>query len=151
MSKQVPGGIDNGGNRLKGVAIPTDPADAVRYDMLRMDLAFQCINTKPGAGEVVGALPIPVACKLPANLANSIARALTAATGSAAWTLSVIPAGSATETTIATITFAAGATLGTFSTQAAFALGVGDLVRLKAPATADSTLADISFIFPAVR
>ena len=113
-------------------------------------IGFPCVG-KPAAGEVIGFYVAEVAFTLPANLAGSIGRALTAAAASAAWTLSQIPAGSATETTIATLTFAANGTVATFSTQAAVAVAGGDILRLKAPATADSTLSDVTFTIVGAR
>ncbi|MCJ2072414.1 hypothetical protein MKK75_27090 [Methylobacterium sp. J-030] len=115
-----------------------------------LKIVFPCVG-KPGAGEVIGFLVADVPFTLPANLAGSIARALTAAAASAAWTLTRIPAGSTTEATIATLTFAASGTLASFSTQAAISVGVGDILRLKAPATQDSALSDVTFTFVAVR
>ena len=108
-------------------------------------------NGKPAAGEVVGFFVADRAFTLPANLAGSIARALTAAAASAVWTLTRIPAGSSTETAIATLTFAANGTLATFSTQAAINVAAGDILRLKAPASQDGTLADITFTFVGAR
>ena len=150
MSKTALGGINNGGQRLRGVGVPTATDDGVPRSFIRYDIGFACTG-KPAAGEVIGVFLAPVAFTLPANLAGSIGRALTAAAASAAWTLSQIPAGSATKTTIATLTFAANGTVATFSTQAAVAVAVGDILRLKAPATADSTLSDITFTIVGAR
>lgn len=111
---------------------------------------FYCYG-KPAAGEPVGAYVADVAFTLPANLAGSLARALTAAAASSAWTLTRIPAGSASELTIATLTFAANGTLATFSAQALVNVGVGDVLRLVAPATADTALSDVTFTFVGYR
>lgn len=123
---------------------------ASTWQSLRQLVGFYCYG-KPLAGEPVGAYVAEVAFTLPASLAGSIARALIAATASATWTLTRIPAGSTTETAIATLTFAAGNTLASFSAQAAVSVGVGDILRLKAPASQDGTLADITFTFVGVR
>ncbi|WP_342106269.1 hypothetical protein [Methylobacterium sp. SI9] len=131
-------------------AAPSRAADAIPKSFIRYDIGLACVG-KPAAGEVIGFFVAPVAFTLPANLAGSIARALTAANASAAWTLTRIPAGSATETTIATLTFAASGTLASFSTQAAVAIAVGDVLRLKAPANVDSALSDITFTIVGAR
>lgn len=115
-----------------------------------LKIVFPCVG-KPSAGEVIGFLVADVAFTLPANLAGSIARALTAAAASVAWTLTRIPAGSSTETTIATLTFAANGTLASYSTQAAVAVAAGDILRLIAPASQDGALSDITFTFVGVR
>ncbi|MHB2205062.1 hypothetical protein [Methylobacterium sp. CM6257] len=150
MSRKIVGGIDNQGQRLRGVGTPTATDDGVPRSFIRYDLSLACVG-KPDAAEIVGAFVAPVAFTLPANLAGSIARALTAAAASATWTLTRIPSGSSTETTIATLTFAAGATAATFSTQAAVSVAAGDILRLKAPATQDSALSDISFTLAGTR
>lgn len=150
MPRKVTGGIDNQGQRLRGVGAPTATDDGVPRSFIRYDIGLACVG-KPAAGEVVGFFVAPAAFTLPANLAGSIARALTAAAASAVWTLTRIPAGSATETTIATLTFAANGMLATFSAQADISIAVGDFLRLKAPASQDSTLADISFTIVGVR
>ena len=144
------GGIDNQGNRLRGVGTPTAADDGVPRGFIRYDIGIPVIG-KPLAGEVIGFYVAPVAFTLPANLAGSIARALTAAAASAAWTLTRIPAGSTAETTIATLTFAANGTLASFSTQVAVTVAVGDVLRLKAPATQDSALSDITFTIVGAR
>ena len=133
--------------RVSGRTLELPIGDTVGGKVL---IGFPCVG-KPAAGEVVGFYVADVAFTLPANLAGSIARALTAAGASAAWTLSTIPAGSSTETTIATFTFAANGTLATFSAQAAVSVGAGDILRLKAPASQDSALSDITFTVVGVR
>jgi hypothetical protein len=150
MPRKTLGGIDNQGQRLRGVATPTATDDGVPRSFIRYDIGFACTG-KPAAGEVIGVFLAPVAFTLPVNLAGSIARALTAATASAVWTLTQIPAGSSAETSIATLTFAANGVLASFSTQAAVSVGAGDILRLKAPASQDGTLADITFTFVGVR
>lgn len=150
MSRKVVGGIDNQGQRLRGVGAPTATDDGVPRSFIRYDLSLACVG-KPDAGEIIGSLVAPVAFTLPANLSGSIARALTAAAASAAWTLTRIPSGSTTEATIATLTFAASATVATFSTQAAVSIAAGDILRLKAPASQDSALSDVSFTFAGTR
>jgi hypothetical protein len=75
---------------------------------------------------------------LPASLTGSVASAGTAATGSTVFTIYK------NTTSIGTITFAAAGTTGTFSFASAVSFVSADLLRIIAPATADTTLADIS-------
>jgi hypothetical protein len=90
------------------------------------------------------------AVTFPANFGAYLGHTSQAAAGSAATasaTIQLQKALSATPTTwtnIATITFAGGAVLGTFSTQAAIGFAQGDLLRIRGPATPDTTLADFT-------
>ena len=68
--------------------------------------------------------------------ARSIARARVAATASTVFVVK------RNATQVATVTFAAGATLGTWSTNVVWA--DGDFATIEAPATPDATLADIT-------
>jgi len=133
--------------RVSGRTVELSPGDTVAG---KEKFGIYCYG-KPGAGEPVMGYVADVAFTLPANLAGSIARALTAAAVSSAWTLTRTPAGSASELVVATLTFAANGTIATFSSQAAILVAVGDVLRLKAPATQDSALADVSFTFVGAR
>ena len=82
-----------------------------------------------------------------ANFTNSVAVADTAATAEAVFTIFKLSGGS--ETQIGTITFAAASKTGVFSTSSETLLSVGDVVKIKAPATADSTLADLAITIQA--
>jgi hypothetical protein len=90
------------------------------------------------------------AVTLPANLGAYLGHISEAASGSAATASTVVTiakALSGTPTTfanVASITFGAGAVLGSFSTQAAITFAQGDLIRLRGPATADTTLSDFT-------
>ncbi len=150
MPRKVLGGIDNQGQRLRGIANPTASDDGVPRSFIRYDLPFAC-GGKPAAAEVFGPFVSPVAFTLPAGLTGSLGTALTAATASAAWALKQIPAGSTTATTVATITFAAGARVATFTAASAITVAAGDILTLTAPATQDATLADIGFTFAGTR
>jgi hypothetical protein len=78
---------------------------------------------------------------LPANLTGSYFDAGTAATASTVFTLKQ------NTTTIGTITFAASATTATVSFTNPVTFTLGDTFEIDSPATADTTLADISFTF----
>lgn len=92
---------------------------------------------KPAASEVVAGAIFPVAGAV--NAGNCVAKATVAATASTVFTITKDGAA------LGTITFAAGATLGTFSITAAN-LTANQHVTITAPATPDATLANISFL-----
>lgn len=150
MAKSAIGGINNQGQRLRGVGAPTATDDGVPRSFIRYDLPFAC-GGKPAAAEVFGPFVSPVAFTLPAGMTGSIATALTAATASAVWTLKQILAGSTTATTVATVTFAAGSRVATFTAASAIVVAIGDILTLTAPSTQDSTLADIGFTIVGAR
>lgn len=87
---------------------------------------------------------------IPANFGAYLGHISEAAGGSAATASTVIQLSKAlaatptTWTNIATITFAGGQVLGTFSTQAAITFAQGDLIRLRGPATADVSFSDFT-------
>ena len=88
------------------------------------------------------------AITIPANLGaylghTTVAGGGVAATGSTAIVLQQATAAAPTTfSTVATITIAAAGTTGTMSTQAAINFAQGDVLRVRGPATADSTFAD---------
>lgn len=88
------------------------------------------------AGQVVPAPPSPYAFTV-ASASGITAKAQTAAAASTTYTLKK------NGTQVATIAWAAGATLGVATVSAAFSVAVGDVLTLTGPATADSTLAAI--------
>lgn len=91
------------------------------------------ISGKTAAGEVYpGVAPYAFA----STTARSIARARVAATASTVFTVK------RNGTVVATVTFAAGATVGVWSANVTWA--DGDFATVEAPATADATLADIT-------
>lgn len=91
------------------------------------------ISGKTTAGEAYpGLAPYAFA----STVARSFARARVAATASTVFTVK------RNGTTVATVTFAAGATVGVWS--AAVTWADGDFAVLESPATADATLADIT-------
>ena len=92
---------------------------------------------KPAASEVVGGQIFPVATTITAGSCRAVATV--AATASTVFTIRK------DTTTVGTITFAAGATLGTVSITSG-AITALQHVTIEAPATADATLANISFL-----
>jgi hypothetical protein len=90
------------------------------------------------------------AVTIPANFGAYLGHISEAGAGSAASASTVITIAKAqtgTPTTfvnVASITFAVGAVLGTFSPQGALTFAQGDLIRLRGPATADTTLSDFT-------
>lgn len=95
------------------------------------------VSGKPGTSEVVGGQIFPVATTI--TQANCRAVATVAATASTVFTIAK------DGTTLGTITFAAGATLGTISITSGAVTALQN-VTITAPATADATLANISFL-----
>lgn len=128
------------------VAYGTSASTAVAGNDARVTtvaMAFP-FSGQPLAGQVVH-VPVAQAVTLAANFAGTQAYAGIAPTASAAFALAYIRTG--TATTIGTVTFAAGAQTATLSTQAAVALLAGDVLRLTAPATQDTTLANVGVTF----
>lgn len=77
---------------------------------------------------------------LPIGLPTSSATASVAATGSTVFTIKH------NGTTVGTITFAASATVGSFSFTGTVNLAIGDTLQVVAPASPDATLANITII-----
>lgn len=98
----------------------------------------------PNASETVWQFYSPRAWTLPSG-ASGGAKAGIAATASA--TFSITRNGSA----IGSLTFAASATTGTVSITSSVSVASGDLLALVAPATPDTTLANIAFTFAGTR
>lgn len=96
------------------------------------------IPDKPTTSMICARIAVVRAFDLPVSLTGSVASAGTAATASTVFTLYK------NTTSIGTVTFAAAGTTGTFSFASAVSFAAGDVVRIIAPATADTTLADIS-------
>jgi len=95
---------------------------------------------KPDASEVLFAATSPYAFTI--SQAKSSLRALTAATGSAVFTLKRTRSG--TTVTVCTFTFSAAGTLATVGTVSNGSIIEGDLLTLEAPATPDATLAGLT-------
>lgn len=106
------------------------------------DIGMQILG-KPDAGSVVGRFVAVRAFKLPINFVNSIAKSGTAALASTV--LSVKKNG----TQVGTVTFAAGATNGTFVAATEVSFAIGDIFTLTAAATQDTNFADAQVTFVA--
>jgi hypothetical protein len=97
------------------------------------------------ASAIVTRVPVARAVTFPAGLTGSIATASVAATASAAFSVQKngVSAG--------TITFAAGATSGTFAAASAITLAAGDILSISAPGAADATLANVGIVLAGTR
>ena len=144
MSRKAVGGIDNQGQRLRGVATPTATDDGVPRSFIRYDLSTFATG-KPAASEVLMDFVAPVAFSLAAALAGSVSQA--GAGPAAAATFSLTKNG----TQVATVNFAAGATSATFTAASAVSVAVGDRLKLIAFPTQDSALSDLTFTFVGTR
>lgn len=94
---------------------------------------------KPTASALVTQIPITRAVAFAAGLTGSRASARTAATASTVFTVQRNGA------SFGSITFAAGATSGVAASTSGAVFAAGDLFAIVAPATPDTTLADIGF------
>jgi hypothetical protein len=103
------------------------------------------------SGEVVGSPVGSQTClnfvsgrtvTFPANFAGSVAKAGTTATGSAQFVITK------NSSNVGTITFAAGSGVATMTSSggAPVVLASGDILNIYAPAVADATLADVTYI-----
>ena len=99
---------------------------------------------KPTSSQVIADNVTTTGYELPAALASSIATAGTAATASTVFDIQV------NGVTKGTITFAISGTTGTFVFSSNAPLALGDVVSILAPASPDSTLANITITLNAV-
>lgn len=86
-------------------------------------------------------IPITQDVIIPANLAGSIAQAITAATANAMLKLSLVRGGTTSD--LATLTFFPGNAVATISSQSDIILRSGDMLVLTTPVTQDTTLANV--------
>jgi hypothetical protein len=103
------------------------------------------IPGQPAASAMVFQFVVPRAIALPVNLAGSLAKAGTAATLAAAFTLR------RNGSNIGTIDFAGGSTTATFALAGGAAFAAGDVLEILAPSPQDATLADVSITLMASR
>lgn len=103
-----------------------------------VDLGFFYPGT-PAASEVIASLIFKTAITFPANFAGSVAKLLPGILATASTVLTIKKNG----TSVGTITFAAGAGVGTWSTSGAVSFAVDDDMTLVAPATPDATFAGL--------
>ncbi len=114
----------------------------IRPQPQQYDIA-DAITGRPAASQLAFIFKTPRAFTIPANFANSQAAAASAAT------LETVFLIKKNDVQVATMTFAALASVGTFSTQAAVSFAIGDVLKVVAPSTQDDTLADIYYTFAA--
>lgn len=98
------------------------------------------------ANEVVGQLIAPVVFTLPATLTGSLAKAVTASSGTVVLVIRKATGVGGLGTSIGTLTFTTSAT-GVFSFAADVAFAVGDRLLLVCPSPADVGLADTTILF----
>lgn len=103
------------------------------------------IPGQPAASAMVFQFVVSRAISFPVNLAGSLAKAGTAATSAAAFTLRRNGAN------IGTIDFAAGSATATFTLAGGAAFAAGDVLEILAPSPQDATLADVSITLIASR
>ena len=102
----------------------------------KYDLALS-ITGKPSASASVLNFCVVDPFTMPSNLVGSVAKSITASTGTAVFTITK------NGTEIGSITFSAGSTDGVFTFATAQTFQIGDFIRISAPSTQDSTLANI--------
>lgn len=107
------------------------------------DVGTFCVGA-PNNGELLLRFNYVRAVTLPASLAGSRVTAGSAATATADFDVKINGA------SIGTIRFAASGTVATFIGFSATSIAVNDVLEIVAPATADATLADISFTLAGV-
>lgn len=95
------------------------------------------VPSKPTSSQVVGALDSPWNGSIATNFANCYANADVAATASTVFSITQ------NGTQIGTITFAASATVGTFSAGGPFNINKTDVIKVIAPASQDATLSGV--------
>lgn len=103
------------------------------------------IPGQPAASAMVFQFVVPRAIGFPVNLAGSFAKAGTAATTSAAFTLRK------NGSNVGAIDFAAGSTAATFTLAGGAVFAAGDVLEMLAPSPQDGTLADVSITLLAAR
>ncbi len=103
------------------------------------------IPGQPAASAMVFQFVVPRAIAVPVNLIGSLAKAGTAATSAASFTLRK------NGSNIGTIDFAAGAATATFTLAAGAVFAAGDVLEMLAPSPQDATLSDVSITLMASR
>lgn len=95
--------------------------------------------------QILLSLKVARACLFPAGASGSYAFATIAATGSTTFTFKK------NGTSFATVVFAASGTTGTWTQASDATFAAGDILEIDGPATADATLANISFTLAGTR
>lgn len=115
----------------EGLAAAAGTGEGIPYDVASYTAG------KPSASEKVVALKVVTAFGVSADLAGSAFVSGVAATGNTVFSVKK------NGVQFTTITFAAASTTGTAGACSATTFAAGDVLTIEAPATADSTLADI--------
>ncbi len=124
---------------------PLEAATKQYVDGLVPPLSFVVyVEDKPTDAAVLTRFKAPEAFNFPLNMSTSFATASVAATAETVFTIKK------NGTSFGTATFAAAGVEGTFAVTAT-SFAAGDTFSLEAPATADTTLANIGFTFVGVR
>lgn len=131
------------GHALKGVRVNAAGTGLEFYD--EPVVIGGAWNGTITANTVLLRFTAPYAMNFLAAIAGSSGMAKTGATAQTDFTVKKIAASTLTETTVGTMRFAAAANAPTFIAASAFSLAAGDVLEVIAPATADTTLANISF------
>lgn len=97
------------------------------------------VSGSPSDGELVFSYIASKAFTLPSGLTGSYGESVASATGSAAFSIKK------NGVEVGTATWAASATTATLAMASATAFAAGDTLTITGPATADATLADITF------
>jgi hypothetical protein len=102
--------------------------------------------TCPGTGS------LPNGVTIPGNFSGSLGRALTLPTATATFTVNKIPAGSTTPTAFGTVVISTAGAF-TFATTSGLpeTFAAGDGLTMVAPATADTTLANVEITLAGTR
>jgi hypothetical protein len=103
------------------------------------------IPGQPAASAMVFQFVVPRAIGFPVNLVGSLAKAGTAATSAAAFTLRK------NGSNFGSIDFAAGSAMATFMLAGGAVFTAGDVLEILAPSPQDATLADVSITLMASR
>lgn len=93
--------------------------------------------SKPTASQVIMAFPVTSAMTLPIGATNSLIKSGAAATALSTFTIYK------NTTNVGTFQFSVAATTATFTVASAVSYTVGDIFKIVAPGTPDTTLADL--------
>ncbi len=109
------------------------------------------VNGTLSTSQIIIRVPVSDDITFPINFSGSFATSSVAAASSASFVISKIVSGTTTQ--IGTMSFAAGATIATFSTVGGTTktLSAGEVVLITAPSSADSTLANVGFALVSTR
>lgn len=145
------GGITTGGSGMRAFGIGGDIEGRVsgNVGLPPFDAAF-FFNGRPDASFEILRIPFDRPVLIPAGALGSQAVCETAASDATA-VININQTTGGVTTTIGTINFAVGETVGTFTFNSAVTLQQGDILTIVAPSTQDSTLAGIGGMLAGTR